>query len=305
MKWQVVAPILMVTMAAGGVAVFRGSKNAGADPMPVAARSATGARTEARAANVVAGEAQRKTRGDLALYSPAELAVGGDGAFDLVVHFHGTTKNQENNLDEAKLPAAVVSVNEGVTAESYAKGFSAPGALDRIVSFAESEVRAKRPEATHVGRIALSAWSAGGLAVKGLLVREPDRFDAVMIADGLFSSWEDPAKKTVRLEGLAPFTDYARRAMRNETLLVLTHTQIPTVDYPNVEACTGALLGQLELEKSQPFPLTQPSGGQPTYAVDRGSFHVRGVDGKGKDDHIAQIRALDDAYAELRRRWGR
>ena len=249
------------------------------------------------------GEATRKTRGDLAVYVPAELSVRG-AAFDLVIHFHGTSKNQETNIEEARLPAAVVSVNEGGLSDVYAKAFAGSGSLDRVVRFAEEVVGAKRVAGARAERIALSSWSAGGAAVKNILAREPERIDAVIVADGLFSSWEDEAKTSVRREPLRPFVDFARKAAAGEKLFVVTHTAIPT-EYPNVEECTRTLLDELEIEPGPPAPATQPAGGEPTYAVDRGSFHVRGVDGKGAEDHIAQIRALDDPYAELRRRWQR
>ncbi len=287
-------PVAALLVTALGAAALHGKErgDVAAGPAPAQVRS-----------SIDVGEATRKTRGDLALYVPAELAVR-DGAFDLVVHFHGTAKNQETNIDEARLPAAVVSVNEGGLSDSYARPFAPPGALDRIVRFAEEEVGAKRLEGARVGRIALSSWSAGGAAVKNVLARDADRIDAVILADGLFSSWEDDAKTSVKREPLRPFVDFGSRAMRGEKLLVITHTAIPT-DYPNVEDCTRTVLGELEIEPGPALPATQPAGGQPTYAVDRGSLHVRGYDGKGPEDHVAQIRSLDDAYAELRRRWQR
>ena len=254
-------------------------------------------------ASVDVGEAVRKTRGDLALYVPAELAVR-DGAFDLLIHFHGVAKQQESNLEEARLPAAVVSVNEGGLSEAYAKPFSGPGALDRVVRFVEEEIGAKRLPGARAGRIALSSWSAGGAAVKNILARDSERIDAVIAADGIFSSWQDESKTAVKREPLRPFVDFGQKALRGDKLLVITHTAIPT-DYPNVEECTRAVLEDLEIEPGPPRPASQPAGGEPTYAVDRGALHVRAFDGKGPQDHIAQIRALDDAYGELRRRWER
>lgn len=292
MSWRVIIAGTAAMVTALGAAALHGKERSEPEPPPTAVRS-----------SIDVGEATRKSRGDLALYVPAELSVR-DGAFDLVIHFHGVAKNQEANIEEARLPAAVVSVNEGGLSDAYAKPFAAPGALDRVVRFAEEEIGAKRVSGARAGRIALSSWSAGGAAVKNVLAQDAERIDAVILADGLFSSWEDEAKTSVRREPLRPFVDFGRRAVRGEKLLVITHTAIAT-DYPNVEACTRAVLEDLEIEPGPPLPLTQPAGGEPTYAVDRGGLHVRGVDGKGPDDHIAQIRALDDAYAELRRRWER
>jgi hypothetical protein len=306
MKWKVIAPTAALLATAAGAAVLHLA------PTHAAADSTVGRTATLRNASaleikppVVTGEATKKNRGDLALYIPAELAVR-DGAFDLLVHFHGVAKNQEANIEEARLPAAVVTVNLGAQSDPYARAFAAPGAFDRVVDFAEKEVRAARPPATRAGRIALSGWSAGGAAVRSV-IKDPsyeDRVDAVIIADGLFSSWADEGKKTVRREPLDPFIAFARKATADDKLFVVTHTAIAT-EYPNVEECTGVLLSELDLPRGPALPATQHAGGTPTYSVDRGSFHVRGVDGKGPEDHVAQIRALDDAYSELRRRWHR
>jgi hypothetical protein len=266
-----------------------------------AAEAPTAAPEPPRAA-APAVEALRKNRGNLALYAPSNLELRDDGSFDLVVHFHGAAKNQEQNIEEAKLAAAVVSVNEGVASDSYGRPWSAPHAIDRVLDFAAKEVGASRGMTARVDRVALSSWSAGGAAVKNILQRDGDRIDAALLADGVFSIWADEKKTSVKREPLEPLIAFGERAIAGEKLLVITHTAIPT-DYPNVEACTQALLDALAVDRAAPFPATQPSGGTPTYAADRGAFHVRAVDGTTAEDHIAQIRALDDAYAELRRRW--
>ncbi len=302
MQWKkIIAPVAAGGSLLAGGAFLHASEPSEARGTPGSAIVETRA-AAAPAARLVRGEAIRRSRGDLSLYVPDELAVRG-GAFDLVVHFHGDAKNQQVNVDEAKLPAAVVSANEGGTAETYAKAF-ANGDLSRIVKLAEDEVGAGRVSGARVGRIALSAWSAGGGAVKHVLQKNPDGIDAVLLADGLFSSWEDAAKTKVRLDPLSPFIELARRAVNDERLLVITHTAIPT-DYPNVEACTGTLLRELGIDEVPGGATMKPSGGAPAYAVHRGSFHVMGTDGKGPGDHIEQLRKLDEAYAELGRRWAR
>jgi hypothetical protein len=292
----------VLSASVAGAAIFFGPGLANGKPASRAAAASSEATPRDASTPTPNAEALRKSRGSLALYASADLELRAGGAFDLVVHFHGVAKNQETNLDEARLPAAVVSVNEGVASDSYGRSWSAPHAIDRVIDFAEKAVGAGRSTTARVDRIALSSWSAGGAAVKNILQRDGDRIDAALLADGVFSFWSDEKKTVVRREPLDPLIDFGRRAVLGDKLLVITHTAIPT-DYPNVETCTQTILDALDLPKAPPFPATQPSGGAPTYAVDRGGFHVRGVDGTTAEDHIAQIRALDDAYGELRRRW--
>jgi hypothetical protein len=290
--------MLALTTAAflvGGAAVRQGET----DVVPPAQ-----AEPSAPPIRFLTGPVSETVRGDLTIRVPEELRTTLDDRFDLLVHFHGIAPNQSTNVDKAKLSVVVVSVNDGAFSDAYAKAFTAPEALSRVVRAAEQEVGARRNPALHVGRIALSAWSAGGAAVGKVLAHDADRVDAVIVADGLFSYWLDAAKTAVAKPPLQPFVDFGRKAMNEEKLFILTHTAIPT-DYPNVEACTSALLDELGLERGPARPTPEPLGGNPTYAVDHGSFHVRGTDGTGAPEHIAQLRALDEPYAALRERWER
>jgi hypothetical protein len=300
MRSNVIIPgLLLVSATIGGAAILHAI-----EPKPAAA-AATHKVVPEQGPKIATGEAARSTRGNLAIYIPSEIAIRQSTedkpTFDLVIHFHGSAKNQEYNVDEAKLPAAIVSVNEGVASDSYGKAWSGPKAIDRVIAFAEEAV-GKREAGAKVGRIALSSWSAGGASVKNILQNDADRVDAVILADGVFSYWEDQKKHVVKREPLDPIINFGKKAVTGEKLMIITHTAIPT-DYPNVETCTKVVLDALDLQKGEAAAVTQPAGGSPTYAVDRAGFHVRGVDGKGPEDHIAQIRVLDDSYSELRRRW--
>jgi hypothetical protein len=252
---------------------------------------------------VLEGGAYRHTEGERAVYVPARVTLR-DGRFDLLVHFHGAAVHQEKNVDQAELPAVVVSVNGGTGSGPYAEMVSSAGAFDAIASHARRAlVKARGREDVDVGRIALSSWSAGGAAVRLLIDREPDRFDAVLVADGLFSTFADPKTRSPAPGPLAPFVRYARRAAAGDALFVLTHTDIDTRDYPSTSECSHALLAELGFSKETPPPGIAPLGGEPTYAVDRGAFHVRGFSGKAAADHVAQIEGLDVGYRRLRARW--
>jgi hypothetical protein len=254
---------------------------------------------------ILTDEPHRATKGSASVYVPRELVLA-EGRFDVLVHFHGAAKNQETNVAQAGLGAVVVSVNEGTGTTPYSRAFSREEALERVLELAQREVRT-RPgaEKAAVGRVALSAWSAGGGAIRAILAgEEAERVDAVLIADGIFSRYEDPEAKTVSQEPLEPLAAFARRALAGEALFVLTHTAIETHGYPDVVKCTDALLAMLDLDKGPPVAEAPDAGGAPTYAAVRRGFRVLGYDGKGKQDHIDQIRALDDAYAALAERWG-
>jgi hypothetical protein len=249
---------------------------------------------------LVRGEPVKKTAADLTVWVPAELAASGN-AFDVVVHFHGASANQEQNAAEAGLKAVVVSANEGMGSTPYARAFEKPGSLDRAIDLAIRTVDTSGHFDTSNGPprvrfVALSSWSAGGAAVKQILDRERDaeRVDAILLADGIFSRFTgDPKTKSIETKPLDPFVRFGRRAVSGEKLMMLTHTAIETPQYPNVKECTDVLLDALDLPRSE----------EAVYSLDRGELHVRGSAGKGPQDHVEQIRALDEGYALLARRW--
>ena len=84
---------------------------------------------------VARGEPVKKTVSDLTVWVPEEIAVSG-GAFDVVVHFHGASENQEKNAAEGGLKAVFVSANEGLGSTPYARAFEKPGSLDRAIDLA-------------------------------------------------------------------------------------------------------------------------------------------------------------------------
>lgn len=255
---------------------------------------------------IMKGALFHTTRGSLTLSVPPDLALTA-GTVDLVIHFHGIPKCQETNLRESGLKAIVVSVNEGVGSAAYLR-YRQPGMLDRLVAFAEKELAASgRTEGARVkvGRIAISSWSAGGAATQAVLAKDAERVDAVLVADGIFSRYVDSRRHQVDPKPLDAVVEYARRAQKGERLFVLTHSEILPTEYPNVEECTGLLLSSLGVEKGAPAITTAtPSPGVALYGASRGGLHVTGFTGKRVSDHAAQLYALDDAYGQLRARWG-
>ncbi len=246
------------------------------------------------------------------LYLPTwfSSAHGTPGAptYDLVVHYHGLGKLQEANLDRSRLDVAVVSINLGVGTEAYESACRDRQAFPRLVEHAEKEIeKSERVPGAHLGRIALSAWSAGFVCVSKIL-NDPSnasRVDAVLLADGFFTSFTNVKKRTVNAAAVEKFVPLATAATRDDKLFALTHTSIPTVDYASVEETVAKLLQLAALEKT-PSTATGPKEMRETYTVDRGSFHVKGYDGKGASDHIKQITALGETlYPYLKARWER
>lgn len=241
----------------------------------------------------------------------AELYVPGwfspmKGGYDLIVHFHGLGKLQEANIEKAELNVAVVSINLGVGTDPYENAFKNPAVFQKLLADVQEEIdKSGRGHGAHLKRLALSAWSAGFVSV-ATVMKDPEvekRADAILLADGFFTTFSNVKKRTVNTAGLERFVRLADTASKNEKLFAITHSSIPTGDYPSVQECVAALLDLTSSERV-PNKNVGPRKMHEIYEVDRGSFHVKGFEGQNASDHIDQIRAMGETlYPFLKQRW--
>jgi len=242
-------------------------------------------------------------RGDL--YLPTWF-IPRRGVYDVIVHFHGLGKLQEGNLDRSQVNAAVVTINLGVSTDLYANAFRDPQSFQTLLVETQEEIeRSGRAQNARLGRIALSAWSAGFVSVAKIMsdAASAERVDAVIVADGFFTSLSNRKKRTVNGPSLERFATLAESASRNEKLFMITHSSIPTVDYASTEETAAKLLEMTSLTKT-PSKLVGPHDMREIYAVDRGAFHVKGYEGVSARDHIKQITSMGETmYPFLKTRW--
>ena len=231
-----------------------------------------------------------------------------NGAYDVVVHFHGLKEAQESNVERARLNAVIVSVNLGMGSGPYEDAFKDTRAFGALIANVERLVgESARAPGAHVGRIALSAWSAGYGAVSAILrdATWTTRVDAVLLADGLHSNYQNEKKHIVDGAPLAKYARVAEAAKKGDKLFALTHSSIQTYGYPTAGETIGELLKITSVAKD-PNPATGPRGMREVYESNRGDFHVKGYEGMGVQDHIDHIKAMyDTLFPYLKARWSR
>lgn len=239
------------------------------------------------------------------LYIPPWF-VAKKGGYDLMVHFHGLGKIQERNIEHVHLNVAVVSINLGVGTDPYAKPFARKEVFEKLLAEVHEEIeQSGRAPSAPLRRLALSAWSAGYVSVAKVM-SDPavaQKVDAVLLADGFFTSFTNVKKRTVNEAGIQSMARFAEAAERDEKLFAITHTTIPTGDFPSVQECVAKLLEMTSLAKT-PSSTIGPREMHEIYLVDRGSFHVRGYEGQTAGDHVKQIHAMGETlYPYLKSRW--
>jgi hypothetical protein len=226
--------------------------------------------------------------------------------YDLIVHFHGLGKLQEGNLERSQLNAAVVSINMGIGTDGYASAFRDPQSFQRLLAETQEEIdKSGRAPGARLRRVALSAWSAGFVSVAKIMSdpANAEKVDAVLLADGFFTSFTNLKKRTINTASLERFVALVDVASKGQKLFAITHTAIPTSDYPSVEETVAKLL-ELTSSAKTPSLGVGPRNMHQTYTVDRGAFHVKGYEGVTAGDHIKQITAMGETlYPYLKARW--
>src|SRR5262249_7088929 len=100
-----------------------------------------------------------------------------------------------------------------------------------------------------------------------------------------------------------PYERFAKMAISNDKLFVITHSEIKPPDYPGTHATTDALLQLVGVERTQggeepAFPPLSSTHGVPKSKIvplrplteaHAGSFHVHEFAGETADDHVAHL----------------
>lgn len=244
-----------------------------------------------------------------------------DGAYDLVIHFHGNTDLVEESYATSGLNAVLVVLNlgtgSGVYEDRFANALILPDILDRVQTTLDKRGLAH----PRLRRLALTAWSAGYGAVLQTLSQPAlaDKVDAVILLDGIHVGYK-PKSTEMYLERLAPFEQFAREAVAGRKLFSITHSNItPMGHYAGTHETTNALLRALDVPR-------RPGGDAPArpnlHSIDgviarkklvalipetvatQGGLRVRGYSGDQPEDHIAHLVHFSvTALPDLVERW--
>jgi hypothetical protein len=232
-----------------------------------------------------------------------------DGGYDLIIHFHGGQQLQEENLDRCKINALIVSVNLGIGSGPYSDMFSAPNSLDTALERIQTNLdKLGRAPGAKVRRIALTAWSAGFGGVSAML-NQPgvaDRVDAILLADALHANFiGDLRDHKVNPGALENYVAYAKRAVKGEKLLAITHSSIGVDGYATTTETAAELIRLVPLEKRSPsFPW--PDGMRAIYEAHSGDMHIIGFEGTRENDHMLHVTKMNATlFPWLKARWRR
>ena len=229
--------------------------------------------------------------------APRDFGLDESGHFNLVLHFNG---DEPVRREWIKSQAPFVLYTLTAPASQYAPLMSGSHWSAAIVAEIERALSKASGRTARVGRVALSAWSAGFVAVEAALAQPANDIDAVILIDGLHAPRDNNAAFRAQMQ---PFVDYAARAAEHHGLFVVSHSAIDPPGFASTTECAHYLIASLG---GRPTPVRRADalGLELVEYFSRGNFHVLGYAGNNTADHCAQLAVLNDAYAALGRRWG-
>ena len=233
--------------------------------------------------------------------APRALRLDAEGRFDLVIHLNGD-EPVRRRLIESGQPLVLYTLTIEPN-KSYAPLFSSPYLMDAIVMGIEKSITERTGRAARVGRIALSAWSAGFVGVAAALgqpkISDARNIDTVILIDGLHAPRGD---RNAFKPQLKPFVDYGARAAEGQRFMFVSHSSIDPPTFASTTECAHHLIASLD-GKPEPVRRADALGLELVEFYSKGDLHVRGYAGNDKADHCAQLELLRDAFTALGKRW--
>jgi hypothetical protein len=212
----------------------------------------------------------------------------------LFVHFHGAPWLAEATA--ARNQVAVVSVQLGSGASTYAKPFTDAKAFAKLLQEAEEKAGIR------FGPVTLTAWSAGYGAVREIL-RVPEHYDrvqAVLLLDGLHAGYADagPGEPKPLGRDLEVFVRFARDSAAGKKQMVVTHSEVFPGTFASTTETADFLLSELKLKRKAVLEWG-PNRTQQLSDVREGKFRLAGFAGNSAPDHVDHLHALPDLFKWL------
>ncbi len=251
---------------------------------------------------------------------PEAFEPGPDGSYDLIIHFNGNVDLTLEGLDRLDINAVYVVINLGIGSSVYEQTFAGPSSIQTLLDRVPAELKKRGLPNPRLGRLALTAWSAGYGAIMQIIAQPKfaEQVDSIVLLDGLHTSLKKNSLEADPLM-LQNITAFAKAAVRGERLLTITHSNVEPIGYASVKASTDLILGDLALERSPAsgatiipdmasvkgvLPRDEMVALVPVSTVDAGAFHVRGYKGNEPTHHISHLlQASEIAFPTLAARW--
>lgn len=293
--WRLAALIaLACSLVAGGVPVLRAQETPAQKPVPAPPQPQNpspmieNTRAHTRVAKTEL-PGRRVTLSLGTLFVPTGVRI--KSASPLIIHFHGAPWLAELSGMRSNPRAIVLSVNLGAGSSVYSTAFAEPNRFLGLL--AEADKALAPAEHARFSPVVLSSFSAGYGAIREILRNQENwrDIDAVVLADGLHTSYVDGKPGAIDTSPLQPFVAFAREAVAGRKVLFITHSEIFPGTFASTTETADFLLGELGV-KARPVLKWGPGGMQQLSEARAGRLTVLGFAGNSAPDHIDHFHGL-------------
>lgn len=216
----------------------------------------------------------------------------------LLVHVFSAAYVPMHAVATARDRYVLAVINLGGSSSAYERALSDTAAWKALIQRLRDETVARTQGRVRVGRVVVSAFSAGYGGVRALLSdeRTAATIAGVLLLDGLHTSYIP--ERTVLSEGgaldtlkLIPFLRYARRAVAGEVRFVVTHSEIFPGTFASTTETADWIIAALGLART-PVLTWGPGGMQQISEVRRGGLAIMGFAGNTGPDHMDHLHGL-------------
>jgi LysM repeat protein len=238
------------------------------------------------------------------LIMPQRGGITRDGAFDVMIHFHGHEPVRKEWVRTMEGPVHV-GIDLGIGSGPYMSAFAGQDSFKRLIESIEKAMAKKTGKKNaRVRKVGLSAWSAGYGAVQEIIAKPYGRelVDLVILLDGLHSGYQGGMVNETQIK---PFVEWAQLAARGDKLMFVSHSSIIPPGYASTTETANFLIYKVGGKPTRTKPRNNdPMGLDLISRYSRGKFHVRGYSGNDKMDHCAHIGLYRDVLAvHVKPRW--
>ena len=264
------------------------------NPSPMVERS--------RAHDRLAPRARPGTRHELRniLPRPVDLFIpsGAPATRSLLVHFLGSAFIPIEAAGRADPAMLVATVNLSAGSAAYEQPFLTIQTWYRLLEAIDSTALAQTGRNIDRGSVILTAFSAGNGAIRAILADSTaaQGVRGIVILDGIHTGYLPPRRVVAEGGSLDPanlqsLLRYARRAVRGEVRMLVTHSEIFPGTFASTTETANWLLDQLEVERERTLAWG-PLGMQQTSRASARGFRLWSFAGNSAPDHIDHLHAL-------------
>lgn len=216
----------------------------------------------------------------------------------LLIHFLGPAFIPIEAAARVDSSMVVASVNLSAGSGAYEQPFRNISTWHTLLGAIDSTIQKQSAGNATRGKVYLTAFSAGNGAVRAILADSASAaaIAGVVILDGIHTSYE-PTRRVLAEGGALDATNlqsllrYARRAIRGEVRMLITHSEIFPGTFASTTETANWLVHQLGLARTRMLAWG-PLGMQQISGASQGTFSLLSFAGNSAPDHIDHLHAL-------------